>query len=110
MTRKVLVVDDSSTVRLQVGTTLSEAGFSELQPFWAVPDFRCPTELIPADAESIRAARRRPGFVQGDMRSARLLVPLLPARLIKYVTTKNTTTNVNQGDFYFSFELRVTNP
>jgi len=32
------------------------------------------------------------------------------ARLIKYVTTKNTTTNVNQGDFYFSFELRVTNP
>jgi SAM-dependent methyltransferase len=65
---------------------LSEAGFSDLQPFWAVPDFRCPTELIPADADSIRAARRRPGFVQGDMRSARLLVPLLPARLIKYVT------------------------
>ena len=32
------------------------------------------------------------------------------ARLIKYVTTKNTTTNVNQGDFYFSFEIRVTNP
>jgi len=32
------------------------------------------------------------------------------ARLIKYVTTKNTTTNVNQGDFYFSFALRVTNP
>jgi len=32
------------------------------------------------------------------------------ARLIKYVTTKNTTTNVNQGDFYFSFAIRVTNP
>jgi len=32
------------------------------------------------------------------------------ARLIKYVTTKNTTTNVNQGDFYFSFDIRVTNP
>ena len=33
------------------------------------------------------------------------------ARLIKYVVTKgNTTTNVNQGDFYFSFEIRVTNP
>ncbi len=32
------------------------------------------------------------------------------ARLIKYVTTKNTTTNVNQGDFYFSFDIRVSNP
>jgi hypothetical protein len=32
------------------------------------------------------------------------------ARLIKYVTTKNTTTTVNQGDFYFSFSIRVTNP
>ncbi len=32
------------------------------------------------------------------------------ARLIKYVTTKNATTNVNQGDFYFSFAIRVTNP
>lgn len=32
------------------------------------------------------------------------------ARLIKYVTTKNTTTNVNQGDFYFSFDILVTNP
>lgn len=32
------------------------------------------------------------------------------ARLIKYVTTKNTTTNVNQGDFYVSFAIRLTNP
>ena len=32
------------------------------------------------------------------------------ARLIKYVTTRNTTTNANQGDFYFSFAIRLTNP
>jgi len=32
------------------------------------------------------------------------------ARLIKYVTTRNTTTNVNQGDFHFSFAIRLTNP
>jgi hypothetical protein len=32
------------------------------------------------------------------------------ARLIKYVSTKGSTTNVNQGDFYFSFAIRVTNP
>ena len=65
---------------------LLEAGFASLQPFWAVPDFRSPTELIPADAKSIRKARKRPDFVQGDMRSSRLLVPLVPAGLVKYVT------------------------
>lgn len=32
------------------------------------------------------------------------------ARLIKYVTSKGTTTNVNQGDFYVSFAIRLTNP
>jgi hypothetical protein len=32
------------------------------------------------------------------------------ARLIKYVSVKNSTTNVNQGDFYLSFSIRVTNP
>ena len=32
------------------------------------------------------------------------------ARLIKYVTSKHGTTNVNQGDFYFSFAIRLTNP
>jgi hypothetical protein len=31
-------------------------------------------------------------------------------RLIKYVTSGRTTTRVNQGDFYFSFSIRVTNP
>ena len=31
-------------------------------------------------------------------------------RLIKYVTSKGNTQNVNQGDFYFSFTMRVTNP
>jgi hypothetical protein len=32
------------------------------------------------------------------------------ARLIKYVSSKNGTTNVSQGDFYFSFAIRLTNP
>jgi hypothetical protein len=31
-------------------------------------------------------------------------------RLIKYVTNKGKTTANNQGDFYFSFAIRVTNP
>lgn len=32
------------------------------------------------------------------------------ARLIKYVTSKGKTTNVNQGNFYFSFSIGVTDP
>lgn len=32
------------------------------------------------------------------------------ARLIKYVTSKGSTTAVNQGDFNVSFAIRVTNP
>ena len=64
---------------------LSEAGFSQLEPFWAVPEFRFPAELIRADASSIRAARRRPGFKQGTSRKTRILMPLVPASLVKYV-------------------------
>jgi SAM-dependent methyltransferase len=65
---------------------LTEAGFSQLEPFWAVPEFRYPTELIRADASSIKQARRRPGFVQGPNRRTRILMPLVPASLVKYVT------------------------
>ena len=38
------------------------------------------------DAASIKAAQKRAGFVQGENRSARFLLPLLPASLVKYVT------------------------
>ena len=64
---------------------LREAGFGELRSYWAVPEYRFPRELIPADAQSIRAARRRPDFVQGYSRTTNLLMPLTPARLVKYV-------------------------
>lgn len=64
---------------------LAEAGFNDLEPFWAVPEFRFPTEIIRADGKSIREARRRRGFVQGPHRSSRLLMPLVPAALVKYV-------------------------
>jgi hypothetical protein len=32
------------------------------------------------------------------------------AKLLKYVTSKGSTTAVNQGDFYFAFSIRSTNP
>jgi SAM-dependent methyltransferase len=66
---------------------LQEAGLTDLRSFWAYPDFRFPREYVPADSASIRAARRRPGFVQPeDSRSARLLMPLIPAPLVKPIT------------------------
>jgi SAM-dependent methyltransferase len=64
---------------------LIDAGFGQLQPIWAVPEYRFPTELIPADAKSIREARKHPGFVQGPSRKTRLLMRLVPAPLVKYV-------------------------
>jgi SAM-dependent methyltransferase len=64
---------------------LIDAGFEHIQPYWAVPEYRFPSEFVPADARSIRAARRRPGFTQGQGRIGKLVMPLFPAPLVKYV-------------------------
>jgi len=65
---------------------LNEAGFTNLRPYWAVPEFRFPREYVPVDSASIRAARRRTGLFQpGDPRTTKLLMPLVPAPLVKYV-------------------------
>jgi hypothetical protein len=47
---------------------------------------RFPKEYVPTDAASIRAARRRPGFVQGESRSTRLLMQWVPAPLVRHLT------------------------
>ena len=66
-----------------------DAGFSRPQSYWAVPDtaFRDPRELVPTDARSIRAARRRPGFRQAEYSKAEFLFSLTPAPLVKYLTS-----------------------
>jgi len=64
---------------------LREAGFGELQSYWCIPEYRFPREVIPADASSIRSARKSPNLVQGPSRSAKLLMALTPASLVKYV-------------------------
>jgi SAM-dependent methyltransferase len=66
-----------------------EAGFSNVQPYWAVPDtsYRFPTEFIRGDAKAIRAARKRPDFVQGSYAKAEIMFRLTPAPLIKYLTS-----------------------
>lgn len=64
---------------------LQEAGFRDLQSFWAAPEMRCPTAFILTDPASVRAARRAGNLVQGDTRSTRLLMPFIPAPLVKLV-------------------------
>lgn len=76
------LIHSYSDLRRMIG----DAGFTDLKPWWPVPDYRSPTELIPLDDQAIREARRRPDFVQGDSRINRLIVPLIPASLVKYVT------------------------
>jgi SAM-dependent methyltransferase len=61
-------------------------GFARVRSFWATPEMRYPKDYVPTDAASIREARRRRGFVQGEGRSARLLMQCLPAPLVKHLT------------------------
>jgi len=65
---------------------LRDAGFERADSFWATPEMRYPTHYVPTDAASIREARRSPGFIQGEMRSTRLLMPFIPASLVKHFT------------------------
>ena len=54
--------------------------------FRAAPEMCFPMHSAATDVASGRHARRRPGFVQGELRSTRLLMPLIPTRFVKYVT------------------------
>jgi SAM-dependent methyltransferase len=69
-----------------------DAGFRNLNAYWAVPDsaYRFPTEFVQLDAKSIRAARKRPGFVQGSYRKAEIMFRLTPAPLVKHLTSSLT--------------------
>ena len=63
---------------------LEQSGFQVEQSWWAAPEMRFPDEMVPADANSIRVARRR-GIRQGDGRAVRLLTSMLPATLVKHL-------------------------
>lgn len=65
---------------------LNNAGFKQISSYWAIPEMRYPSACIPTDRDSIRTARRRSKCVQGEFRSTRLLMPLVPASWVKYVT------------------------
>lgn len=65
---------------------LGAGGFVDLRSFWASPEMRRPDCYVSTDRESVVAARRRPEFKQGHSRKTRLVMPWVPAGLVKYVT------------------------
>lgn len=70
----------------QLRRMLEQAGFDPPRSYWAAPEMRFPNHYVPTDAPSIRAARRQPGFTQGESRATRLLMPLIPAPIVKHFT------------------------
>jgi SAM-dependent methyltransferase len=64
---------------------LEQSGFEAVDSYWGAPDGRYPQRYVSTDPAAIRAARKASDFKQGPTRSTRLLMPLVPARLVKYV-------------------------
>lgn len=62
------------------------AGFEKVESFWATPEMRYPKDCVSTAASSIRAARKRPEFVQGELKSTRFLMRLVPAGMVKHLT------------------------
>ncbi len=65
---------------------IRKAGFVGVDSYWAAPEMRYPTACVPNKASEIRKARKQPGFVQGEYRSTRMIMPLIPAGLVKHFT------------------------
>lgn len=76
---------------------LQEEGFKPPRSFWAAPEMRFPRHYVPTDAASIREARRRPGFFEGQSRIYRLVMPRIPASLVKHFTPGLTFVAVKPG-------------
>lgn len=65
---------------------LRGAGFGCVDGFWAVPEMRYPHEFVPVETVEVKNARRRRGFVQGEFKSTRVIMPMIPANLVRHVT------------------------
>jgi SAM-dependent methyltransferase len=65
---------------------LAEVGFGSFTTYWATPEMRYPTDYVLTDAKSIRTARARAGFVQGDGRMTRALMRGIPAPWVRHLT------------------------
>lgn len=71
---------------------LHQHGFTDVQSYWAAPEMRYPDRLIPNETKAIREARRAGGFRQGEVRRTQMLMPWVPAGLVKHITTGLTFT------------------
>lgn len=69
---------------------LEQSGFAVRGSYWTVPEMRFPDHIVSNDTRSIRAIRRDQRPVQGEQRITRMLMPLIPAALVKYVTPNLT--------------------
>lgn len=65
---------------------ITNAGFQNARSYWAAPEMRFPKRIVPTDAASIRKARRDPDFVQGPNRRVRMIMPWIPAGLVRHFT------------------------
>jgi SAM-dependent methyltransferase len=62
---------------------LRDSGLDPARSFWAAPEMRYPKHFVPVDAAAIRAARKDPTLLQGESRITRLLMPRVPAGMVK---------------------------
>ncbi len=65
---------------------LRDVGFGNVESYWATPEMRYPTQCVPTSAKEVREARRQPGFVQGEFRSTKALMRLIPSGMVKHFT------------------------
>jgi SAM-dependent methyltransferase len=64
---------------------LEEVGLTPVRSFWGAPDSRYPQRYVPTDPESVKQARKSRDLQQGTTRSTKLIMPLVPARLVKHI-------------------------
>lgn len=62
---------------------LGSAGFDRIESYWATPEMRWPTHMVPFDSDDLARLRRE--VPQGENRRTRLIAGLLPTFLIKHV-------------------------
>jgi SAM-dependent methyltransferase len=63
---------------------LRDAGFDRMTSYWTAPEMRYPEHVVAADAQSIRAMRKKT-VRQGAARRTNLMMRLTPAWMVKFV-------------------------
>ncbi|WP_380873576.1 hypothetical protein ACFB49_42380 [Sphingomonas sp. DBB INV C78] len=64
---------------------LQRAGFNDLQSYWAAPEMRWPTKMIPLDGD-VSGEKARGGFDLGESRRTAAIMRMLPGKMVKHFT------------------------